>query len=169
MTFETRFGGKKIPTPYDETMAYQRKDGSVVMLARTEKGCIAESVSTDNGLTFSDARETDILNPNTRFYVSKLPSGRVLLINNDHSSKREVMTAYLSEDDGITWKYKNCINFGDHTTYPDAEYYNGTIYVIYDHNRTVDKEIILCKFTEDDIINNNPIKEQIISKAYGHL
>ena len=86
---------------------------------------------------------------------------------NDHNKVREVMTAYLSEDDGFTWKYKNCINFSDHTTYPDAEVHNGTIYAIYDHDRTGAKEIILCKFTEEDIINNNPIKEQIISKAYG--
>lgn len=166
-TFETRFGGKRICDTYDEAMAYQREDSTVVMLARTNLGCVAESVSTDNGLTFSDARETDILNPCTRFYVEKLPSGRVLLINNDHRKVREVMTAYLSEDDGVTWKYKNCINFGDHTTYPDAQVYNGTIYLIYDHERTGAKEIILCKFTEEDIINNNPIKEQIISKAYG--
>ena len=166
-TFETRFGGKRICDTYDETMAYQREDSSVVMLARTSLGCIAESVSADNGLTFSDAIKTDVLNPNSRFYVEMLPSGRVLLINNDHSSQREVMTAYLSEDDGFTWKYKNCINFSDHTTYPDAEVHNGTIYVIYDHERTGAKEIILCKFTEEDIINNNPIKEQIISKAYG--
>lgn len=166
-TFETRFGGKRICDTYDETMAYQREDSTVVMLARTSLGCIAESVSEDSGLTFSDAIKTDVLNPNSRFYVEKLPSGRVLLINNDHSSQREVMTAYLSEDDGFTWKYKNCINFSDHTTYPDAQVYNGTIYLIYDHERTGAKEIILCKFTEEDIINNNPIKEQIISKAYG--
>ena len=166
-TFETRFGGKKVGNTYDETMAYQREDSAVVMLARTDKGCIAESVSTDDGLTFSDAVPTDVLNPNTRFYVEKLPSGRVLLINNDHNRVREVMTAYLSEDDGVTWKHKNCINFPDHTTYPDAQFHNGTIYAIYDHERTGAKEIILCKFTEEDIIKGNPIKEQIISKAYG--
>lgn len=166
-TFETRFGGKKVGNTYDETMVYQREDLNVVMLARTDKGCIAESVSNDGGLTFSDGRATDILNPNSRFYVAKLPSGRVLLINNDHPSQRGVMTAYLSEDDGVTWKYKNCINFSDHTTYPDADVYNGNIYLVYDHERTGAKEIILCKFTEEDVIKGAPIKEQIISKAYG--
>lgn len=165
--FEKHLGGKKIGNTYDETMAYQRKDETIVMLARTEKGYIAESVSKDGGKSFGDGKATDIPNPNSRFYVAKLPSGRVLLINNDHNLQREVMTAYLSEDDGVTWKYKNCINFGDHTTYPDADAYNDTVYLVYDHDRTGAKEIIFCKFTEEDIINGNPIKEQIISKAYG--
>lgn len=166
-TFTSYYGGKKIRTPYDETMAYQMEDLTVRMLARTAEGYIAESVSIDNAQTFSDGEATDLLNPNSRFYVTKLPSGRVLLINNDHKIEREMMTAYLSEDDGKTWKYKNCINVNDHTTYPDAEIYNGTIYLIYDHERTRAKEIILCRFNEDDIINNNPITQQIISKAYG--
>ena len=41
-TFERRYGAKKLATPFDEGMAYQRKDGSIRMLARCSLGELAE-------------------------------------------------------------------------------------------------------------------------------
>lgn len=158
-------GPKKFPTFWDEGMAYQRLDGSIRMFDRTSVGEIAECFSEDNGITWTDSVLSGIDNPNTRFYVSRTPLGNVLLINNDDRKDRKNMTIYLSDDDGDTWKYKKCIDERLAVSYPDADFYDGTIYLVYDRERTGAKEILFVSFTEEDIINpDKSIKTKIISK-----
>ena len=162
-TFKRHYGAKKIETPFDETMVYERKDGSLHMLARNTTGYLAETVSEDGGKTWSETKLTDIESPNTRFFIGRTPSGRILLVNNDSKEKRVNMSVYLSEDDGRTFKYKKCIYEGT-SSYPDVDFYDGKIYLVFDHGRTEEKEILFCSFTEEDIIRNNKIEIQIISK-----
>ena len=163
-TFRHCYGAQKKATCFDETMAYQLDDGRIRMFARTELGELSESYSSDGAITWTEARLSGITAPNTRFYVSKLPSGRVLLINNDDSNLRCKMTVQLSEDDGKTWKYKKCIDERCEISYPDADFYNGKIYLTYDYGRTAEREILFTSFSEDDIINNNEIQISVISK-----
>ncbi|MBP3605087.1 MAG: exo-alpha-sialidase [Clostridia bacterium] len=165
--FERRYGAGKIPTPYDETMAYERRDGSIRMLARTVDGTLAETVSRDGGLSFSDAVSTGIPSPNTRFYIGRTPSGRILLVNNDDREVRSKMTVYLSEDDGATFPYKRRVGDETHlTSYPDVDFYGGKIYLTFDHERTGAREILLSVFTEEDVMADTdvPIPAKIISK-----
>ena len=164
-TFTRHSGAQKIPTPFDETMAYQMKDGTIRMFARSYTGELAESKSADNGITWSDAVPSGIDSPNTRIYVSRTPSGNILLVNNDHKLTRTNMTIYLSEDDGITWKYKKCIDTSSNVSYPDVDFHNGRIYLIYDKDRMPKGEIIFTSFTEDDIKNpDSEFKIDCISK-----
>lgn len=163
LTFKRHYGAQKIETPNDETMVYERKDGSLHMFARNLQGFIAETVSEDGGKTWSETVLTDIPSPNTRFYIGRTPSGRILLVNNDRSDQRSNMTIYLSEDDGVTFKYKKCI-YEEFSSYPDVDFYDGKIYVVFDHERTGAKEILFSVFTEEDIINDNDIEVKIISK-----
>lgn len=164
-TFTRHYGAKKIATPFDETMAYQLKDGRIRMFARTSEGYIAQSYSSDNGITWTDATLTDIKNANTRFFVARTPSGNILLVNNDSSDLRTNMTIYLSDDDGKTWKYKRCIDNRMHLSYPDVDFYDGKIYLTYDRERMGEAEILLSVFTEEDIMNNGyEFEIQIISK-----
>ena len=166
-TYIHKFGAVKKATPFDETMAYQKKDGSIRMLARTFEGELAESTSYDNGETWTDAAYSGIDSPNTRFFIARTPTGNVLLINNDHRLSRLNMTIYLSEDDGVTWKYKKCIDTR-HTTYPDADFHNGKIFLVYDRGRVDTREIHFLSFTEEDIKNPECIlTTQIISKPAG--
>ena len=163
--YEHRYGAQKLDTPFDETMAYQRRDGSICMLARTAVGEIAQTISYDNAQTWTQAKKTGIPNPNTRLFVSRTPSGRILLVNNDHSKYRCNMTVYLSEDDGTTWKYKRCLDERMDISYPDADFYGGKIYLTYDRERTGAKEILLCTFTEEDIMDPaRPVSIQVVSK-----
>ncbi|MBQ4050513.1 MAG: exo-alpha-sialidase [Oscillospiraceae bacterium] len=151
-TFRHMIGSKKIHTPFDETMAYERQDGSIRMFARTTNlGEIAECISTDGGETWTDAVPSGIDSPSSRFYVSRTPSGNVLLIRSDHRTARTNMTICLSEDDGETWKYQRCIDTRDDISYPDADFYDGKIYLTYDRERTGAKEIYFVVFTEDDL------------------
>lgn len=165
-TFRRIYGPKKIPTPFDETMAYERKDGSVRMLARTAMGTLGEAISEDGGLTYSDTQASDIDSPNTRFFISRTPSGRILLVNNDDREIRHKMTVYLSDDDGKTFPYRRFVGDPAHlTSYPDVDFYAGKIYLTYDHERTGEKEILLSVFTEDDILKGgDPLPAKIISK-----
>lgn len=162
-TFKRHYGAKKIETPFDETMVYERKDGSLHMLARNTTGYLAETVSEDGGKTWSEAKLTDIESPNTRFFIARTPSGRILLVNNDNKEKRINMSVYLSEDDGRTFKYKKCIYEGT-SSYPDVDFYDGKIYLVFDHGRTEEKEILFCSFTEEDIVNDRTIEVKIVSK-----
>ena len=107
----------------------------------------------------SGAVPSGIDSPCTRFFVSKTPSGNVLLVNNDHKFSRTNMTVYLSEDDGKTWKYKRCIDTYPNISYPDVDFYNGIIYLVYDKNRIPNGKIMFTSFTEDDIKNPDYIFE----------
>lgn len=164
-TYGYYYGAKKIDTKFDEAMAYQKSDGSVRMFARTSLGELAESISYDNGITWTEARLSGIDSPNTRFYVSRTPSGKVLLVNNDDKTERKNMTLYLSEDDGKTWKYKRRIDKRDGISYPDVDFYGEKIHLVYDRERTGAKEILFASFTEADIMDETrPIDIKIISK-----
>ena len=164
-TFVRHTGPKKVPTSFDESMAYEKKDGSIRMLARTNTGELGETTSRDGGLTWEDAKESGIGSPDTRFYISRTPSGRLLLINNDSRQGRKNMTLYLSEDDGATWKYKRCVDTRNNISYPDADFHDGMIYFTYDRERTDAKEILFAAVTEEDIIDlTRPIDIRVISK-----
>lgn len=164
-TYRHAYGAVKIPTPFDESMAYQRRDGSVRMFARTSVGEIAESVSRDGGETWEPARLTGLPNANTRLFVARTPSGRVLLVNNDDAHRRCRMTVYLSEDDGQTWPYRRCIDERDSLSYPDADFYGGKIYLAYDRERCGAREILFAAFSEEDILHpERALDIRVVSK-----
>ena len=165
-TFTRHYGAEKICTAFDECMAYQKKDGTIRMLARSCEKQLAESYSADDGITWTKAILTDIDSPNTRFFCSRTPSGKVLLVNNNLQERRERMSVWLSDDDGVTFKYKKTIgNVTYHTTYPDVDFFNGKIYLTYDRERIGAKEIRFMSFTEEDIMNESIfLDSRIISK-----
>lgn len=164
-TFTHHYGAEKLRTLFDESMAYEREDGSIRMLARTTLGFMAESWSYDGGLTWTDAKDSGIVAPSARHYIARTPSGNILLVYSDDNYERTNMTIALSEDDGETWKYKRCIDTRNDLSYPDVDFYDGRIFLTYDRERTGAKEILFTSFTEDDIKNENyKFEISIISK-----
>jgi hypothetical protein len=156
-TWERR-GMATFPNPdWHEHMIVERKDGSLWMLARTAKG-IMESVSTDGGRTWSAATEPQgIRQPNARFHVRRLLSGRLLLVKHgdriDAHQGRVQLSAWLSDDDGKTWQGGLVLDERKGISYPDGfQAPDGTIYISYDRNRATDGEILLARFTEEDIL-----------------
>ena len=156
-TWERR-GMASFPNPdWHEHMIVERKDGSLWMLARTAKG-IMESVSTDGGRTWSAATEPQgIRQPNARFHVRRLLSGRLLLVKHgdriDAHQGRVQLSAWLSDDDGKTWQGGLVLDERKGISYPDGfQAPDGTIYISYDRNRATDGEILLARFTEQDIL-----------------
>lgn len=151
---------------FDEHMVYEREDGSLRMLVRLEKGQekgIAESISRDGGLTWSEGVPV-YEGPSSRFFIQKLPSGRVLFINHHDFTGRNNLTAFLSEDDGKTFPYRLLLDERKSVSYPDAQLCaDGFIRITYDHLRgcfkssleevySYPREILIARITEEDIL-----------------
>ncbi len=149
----TRLGGADVPGRwYDEHMIYEKRDGSLRMLVRTQYG-IGESLSKDGGLTWSEGRDTGWGGPNSRFHIRRLLSGNLLLINHANFTGRNNLTAFLSEDDGETWKGGLLLDSRPDVSYPDAaQSEDGGIWAVYDRERTKARELLLARFTEEDIL-----------------
>ena len=149
----TRLGGADVPGRwYDEHMIYEKRDGALRMLVRTQLG-IGESLSHDGGHTWSAGADTGWGGPNSRFHIRRLPSGRLLLINHLRFTGRSHLTALLSEDDGNTWREGLLLDGRHDVSYPDACVSpDGTIYAVYDRERYGAREILMARFTEEDIL-----------------
>ena len=163
-THRHRYGPQKLATPFDEAMAYERRDGSIRMLARSGLGELAEAFSFDGGETFTEARRSGIVSPSSRFYVGRTPTGRLLLVRNDDRRERRRMTLSLSEDDGATWPYSACIDERTNLSYPDADYYGDRLYLTYDRERTGAREILFASLTEEDIMGGTLPTPSVVSK-----
>ncbi|MDX1945857.1 MAG: sialidase family protein [Pirellulaceae bacterium] len=155
-TFKLR-GTANVPDPAkrgpDEPMIVERRDGSLWMMVRMQG--LAETTSSDGGRTWTPVERIAIPHPTSRFFLRRLSSGALLLVKHGPMSgkvKREQLMAFVSDDDGRSWLGGLMIDDRDDVTYPDGvQSKDGTIYVIYDHHRTPDGEILLAVFTEDDV------------------
>lgn len=160
-----KFGGTKAENrSFDEHMILEKKDGTLAMYIRTKYG-IAVSYSSDGGKTWSESKDSGLGGPSSRFFIRRLKSGRILLVNHYDFNGRNNLTALLSEDDGETWKYRLLLDERNAVSYPDAvETDDGYIYIIYDRERGGYKksmsevyesarEILYAKIKEEDIIS----------------
>ncbi|MBE6712785.1 MAG: exo-alpha-sialidase [Ruminococcaceae bacterium] len=170
----TRLGFVDMPhRTFDEHMVYEQKDATLRMLVRLEKGQekgIGESYSADGGLTWSDGVPV-MEGPSSRFFIQKLPSGRVLFINHHNFTGRNNLTAFLSEDDGKTFPYSLLLDERKSVSYPDAQLCaDGFIRITYDRQRgcfkssmeevyTFAREILVAKITEEDILAGKLVTE----------
>jgi len=93
-----------------------RKDHTLAAYLRDEGAPpqrVQVSTSTDQGETWSPARDTDIPNPSSSLEVIALTDGRWLMIGNDTEEGRHRLTALLSDDEGASWKWKRRIEPAD--------------------------------------------------------
>ncbi len=170
-----RRGGAEVPDRNcDEHMIVERCDGSLWMLVRTNYG-IGESVSTDSGATWSPGGPSEIEHVVARFFIRRLNSGNLILVKhgkiNQKSKGRRDLMAFISEDDGKTWKGGLMLDERAGVSYPDGvQAPDGRIYITYDYNRFTDKEICMAVFTEEDIlagkvVSDNSKLKLLINKA----
>ena len=165
-TFE-RLGGCNVPQrSFDEHMILETQDGRLATYVRTKYG-IGVSYSSDKGFTWTEGEDSGLGGPCSRFFIKRLQSGRILLINHFGYTGRSHLTAMLSEDDGKTWPYKLLLDERSNVSYPDAtENDDGYIYITYDRERggflnSLEKayasarEVLIAKITEEDIIAGN--------------
>jgi hypothetical protein len=138
-----------------EPMIVQRKEGSLWMLVRTTYG-IGESVSTDHGKTWPELKPSGILHTPSRFFISRLASGNLLLVKHgplDTRTSRSHLTAYVSKDDGQTWGGGLMLDDRNGISYPDGQQTaDGTIRLIWDFSRSKEQEIVMTTFREEDVL-----------------
>lgn len=148
---------------FDEHTVLEKKDGSLAMYIRTRYG-IAVSLSYDGGKNWVEPFDSKLGGPNSRFFIRRLKSGRILLINHKNFNGRNNLTAMISEDDGKTWSDGLLLDERDEISYPDAvEGEDGFIYITYDRERgfferniesamSKAREILMAKITETEIL-----------------
>ena len=166
-----RLGGADVPNrEFDEHMVYEMQNGVLRMLVRVYGG-IGESYSYDRGKSWSRGHTTELGGPCSRFFVQKLRSGRVLLINHYRFEGRNNLTALLSEDDGASFPYTLLLDGRNAVSYPDAmETEDGRICIVYDRERgcflsSLDdayasaREILTASVTEADIMAGELVSE----------
>jgi len=155
---------------FDEHMIVERRDGSLWMLVRTKYG-IGQSVSNDRGATWSPGSPSTIPGPDSRFFLRRLRSGRLLLVNHHRFEGRSHLTALLSEDDGATWPASLLLDARRNVSYPDGvEAGDGRIFVIYDRERQKEKEILLAVFREADVLQGRCVSadtrlKEVVNRA----
>ena len=149
----------------DDPVLAQKPDGTLWLLTRPSSGNnVMESFSYDGGYTWTHAVKSDIIGPQSRLTVNLLSDGKMLMVFHDGTSRAN-LTAFLSLDGGQTWQYKLLLDERGGVSYPDTIITpDGKIYVIYDRNRTTDREIWLSVFTLDDIVAGKFITEASRSK-----
>lgn len=140
----------------DEHMLVERRDGSLWKLVRTNYG-IGESVSTDRGVTWTEGVPSESFThiPSARFFIRRLASGNLLLVKHSppNNKTRSHLMAYLSDDDGKSWKGGLMLDDRGGVSYPDGfQAPGGSIYIVYDFERRRARQILMAVFTEEDIL-----------------
>lgn len=170
-SFEKLGGADVENRSFDEHMILELKDGRLAMFVRTTYG-IGVSYSFDRGRTWTQGEDSGLGGPCSRFFIRRLKSGRILLINHCNFEGRNNLTAMLSEDECKTWKHKLLLDERSNVSYPDAvEGSDGYIYITYDRERgaflhsmdelySCSREILIAKITENDIIEGKIISKE---------
>jgi predicted neuraminidase len=145
------------------------------MLVRTTYG-IGQSFSDDGGATWSEPEQSWIPHiPGARFFIRRLSTGRLLLVKHSplDGKTRSDLTAYVSDDDGRTWSGGLLVDEREYVSYPDGvEAPDGTVYVIYDFERTGAKEILMATFTIQDVVSKREVsgrlrRRVLVTRATG--
>ena len=165
-------------TNTSEPMIAELRDGTLWMLIRMRYG-MGESVSKDGGRTWSPIVPSSIKHTGSRFFLRRLNSGNLLLVKHgriDERTSRELLTAFISGDDGATWDGGLMLDERYHLSYPDGfQTPDGDIYVVYDHGRYPGppREILMAVFTEANVLKGKPSgktrQKVLINKALEPL
>lgn len=128
------------------------------MLGRVKQG-LMETFSCDAGKTWSAPVWARVQSVSSRFHLRRLASGRILLIKHGRpaaiaASRRDMLCAFLSEDDGETWTDGLILDARHEVSYPDsAQDEHGRLYITYDRDRATRGEVLLARLYETDILN----------------
>ncbi len=165
---------------YLEGVIVEKRNGALWMLTRTEKGYeggVEQAFSYDQGETwtkFVGNLPYPLQGPGSRFQMIRLKSGNLMWVSHDTTRNRSKMSVWLSEDDGATWPYQLMLDERSGVSYPDiAQGEDGAIYVIWDKGRSVEQEIRLARFTEEDVKAGAYVSEQaqsliVVTKTGGY-
>lgn len=139
---------------FNEHSIAELSDGRIMMYSRCSNA-IKKAYSSDGGRTWTE-EEVAFPHIGSLAMIRTLPSGNLLLIKHGSNftsatTYRSHLKAYVSQDDGVTWKGGLLIDERNAVSYPDiAIGADGTVYVQYDYNRNTDAQILFARFTEQE-------------------
>ena len=143
----------------EQPSVFERKDGTLVAYFRdaSDRHRIRKSESRDFGLTWAPVENTQFPNPGSGVEVIRLVSGNVGLIYNDcENDPRNTLDVALSDDEGVTWKWKRNIEKAEGQSrfdYPSIiQTRDGKIHATYSYNVETIKHVV---FTEEWIKRNS--------------
>lgn len=165
---------------YPESQIVELAVGKWMVVSRLEKGAaggIETAISNDFGYTWEPYKNNlsePFVGPGSKFHITRLSSGHILMINHDTLSERASICAYLSQDNGLTWPFKLVLDQRKDVSYPYAFEQDGKIFVSWDKGRYIEKEIRLSVITEADIVageflSKNSRNKLIVSKLNSNF
>ncbi len=156
------YGSLRAPNWALENMIVELRDRRLWMLIRTGSGFLWESFSTDRGKTWTEPAATTIANPGSRFFVRRLASGSLLLVNHYRFKGRSHLTARVSVDDGKSWNDGLLLDERTGVSYPDGvQAKDGTISIVYDRDRQGAGEILMATFHEKDVLAGKNVSGKV--------
>ena len=130
-------------------VAYLRDNGPA-----PKRALISES--TDDGESWTTARDTDILNPGSSLEVIRLRNGHWIMVYNDLERNRYSLVAAISADEGKTWPVRRHLEGRPDVETPDQFHYpsvmqggDDSIHVTYSYFTAVGKSIKHARFNEE--------------------
>ena len=164
----------EVKNDFDEYMVVERSDGRLISFNRLN-GSFLVCESRDRGRTWTKQQPNAIPHPAARFVFLRLQSGNWLLVKHgsiDTLTGRVQLMAFLSRDEGNTWE--GGLMLDDRScSYPfGSQSDDGTIYVSYERQRWLQPEILLARFTEEDVLAGGPVSNRsalklLVNKAGG--
>ena len=132
--------------------------GRLWLISRIDDG-IGEAFSEDGGATWTEMTKTAYKQSSSRTQTRKLLSGNILFLKNGpvegvggKDVGRSRLMAFLSEDGGKTWTGGLELDPRGSVSHPDfSQTPDGTIYVIWDHDRGGTGDLLFARFTENDV------------------
>lgn len=175
MTWSLKGKAEVLGSTYNNSVLVECKDSEdndyLWMLTRQLEGNMVESFSYDDGATWTSSRKSNIAHPNTDIYLGRTSSGKLLMINHKDTNERNNLTAFLSDDEGQTWKWTLLLDERSGVSYPSAvenvvEGADGTLYIIYDYDRFDTGQILMTTITEEDIIAGKYLSDVARQKVF---
>ncbi len=149
--------------PIQPTLA-RRSNGDVVAYCRDSGGPpnrVLESVSHDEGRSWSIATDSELPNPGSSLALLGLADGRWAMVYNDTESGRHRLAVALSDDEGRSWPHQRYLERDDaghgRFGYPTAiQSQDGRIQVTYSHEVQDGAAIKHASFPPDWILEAEP-------------
>jgi predicted neuraminidase len=136
----------------------RKNDGTLVAYLRDngpapKRALMSESK--DDGESWTEARDSDILNPGTSVEVIRLRNGHWIMVYNDLERGRYSLVAAISDDEGRTWPVRRHLDGTPGAELPNQYHYpsviqarDGAIHVTYSYFTPEGKSIKHARFDE---------------------